>query len=150
MTVLGAAFNSYSINIMKQDFFPVIQNAPGITLNPLWGMIQKGQNDPHSLFNILLSPSAINIMPAELQEMVLVPLKTALAESLQIVFWFAAFFAVLGIFVSMLLGRAKLNRKPARSVKDAGTTLFAEGISSVELAAEIVHDLIDDVRSKRR
>jgi EmrB/QacA subfamily drug resistance transporter len=150
MTVLGAAFNSYSINIIKQDFFPVIQNAPGITLSPLWGMIQKGQNDPHSLFNILLSPGTINLIPVDLQALLLVPLKTALAESLQIVFWFAAFFAVLGILVSLLLGSAKLDRKSAGRPRDAGATLFAEGISSVELAAEIVPDLIDGTGSKRK
>jgi MFS family permease len=149
MTVLGAAFNSYSVGIMRRNFFPAMQNIPGITLGSLGAAIQKGQTDPHSLFNILLSPSAINQIPAELRESILWPLKTALADSLQIVFWLAFLFAVFGILVSLLLGSARLTRKSPEQ-QDAGATLFAEGISSVELAAELVPDIIDGVKSKGR
>lgn len=149
MAVLGAAFNSYSVNIMRRDFFPVIENTPGLPGSPLWGMIGKGQEDPHSLFNILLSPGALSVLPADSQAVLLAPLRASLAESLSIVFWGAAFFALLGILASFSLGSAKISRKTAGE-PDAGVTLFAEGIASVELAAEFVPDLIDGAKPKRK
>ncbi|MCE5284430.1 MAG: MFS transporter [Pelosinus sp.] len=150
MTLLGTAFNSYSITIMRRDFFPVVQNVPGVSVSPLWGLIEKGQNDPHSLFNVLLSPGTLTMIPTEFKEILLAPLKIALAQSLYIVFGLAALFAVLGMLVSLLIGSAKVERKLVKPPKDAGVTLFAEGISSVELAAELVPDLIGTVKPKRK
>lgn len=151
MTVLGAIFNSYSTNVMKQDFFPVIQNVPGATLGPLADMLAKAQADPHSLFNILLSPHTLQLIPAELQQLLLPPLKLALAESLQIVFLVATIFTVGGILVSLLMGGAKLERKSKKKdAEEAGITLFAESISpNVELASELVPDLIDEAQPKK-
>jgi MFS family permease len=150
MTVLGAIFNSYSNSIMKQDFFPLVQNMPNTMVGVLSDMLARGQTDPHSLFNLLLSPDTIRMIPVNLQEVLLPPLKTALAESLHIVFWVAMLIAVVGIIVSLLMGQAKLESKSNRTVaEEAGITLFAEGIApEVELASELVPDLIDRVRYK--
>lgn len=152
MTVLGAIFNNYSNNIMQQDFFPAIQSVPGLTAGPLSAMLARAQIDPHSLFNVLLSPDTLSIIPANLQQILLPPLRLALAESLQIVFWVAMLIAVAGIFVSLLMGEAKLERKSTKTVaEEAGITLFAEGVAAeVELAAEFVPDLIDGVQARKK
>lgn len=151
MTVLGAIFNSYSATVMKQDFFPVIQNLRGITSGPLAAMLARSQTDPHSLFNVLLSPHTINMIPANQQQVLIPLLKAALAESLQIVFWSATIIAVIGILASLLMGGVKLDRKLSKAIsEEAGVTLLAEGISpEVELAAELVPDLIDGAQSKK-
>lgn len=150
MTVLGAIFNSYSNSIMKQDFFPLVQNMPNTMVGVLSDMLARRQTDPHSLFNLLLSPDTIRMIPVNLQEVLLPPLKTALAESLHIVFWVAMLIAIVGIIVSMLMGQAKLeSRSNRKAAEEAGVTLFAEGIApEVELASELVPDLIDRVRYK--
>lgn len=151
MTVLGAIFNSYSTSVMKQDFFPLIQSAPMIMPKELSDMIGRGQSDPHSLFNVLLSPDTIRMIPADWQEFFLPPLKAALAESLHIVFWAAMLISLIGIIVSILIGQAKLESRSNRLAgEEPSVTLFAEGIApEVELASELVPDLIDGIRNRK-
>ena len=148
MTILGAIFNGYSKNIMERDFFPVIYSIPNLTSGPLSTMFENARLDPHVFFNVLLSPTALATIPVDLQQLLLPPLKSALSDSLQIVFWVAMLVAIAGIFVSFLIGSARLKGKSARSFSEqAGVTLFAEGIApEVELSVELVPDLIDNDR----
>lgn len=145
MTVLGVVFNKYSTTIMQQDFFPALRSVPGLTNGPMANLLARAQSDPHSLFNVLLSPDALAAIPEGLQRVFLPPLKLALAESLQIVFWTAMVISLTGILVSLLMGEAKLEKKSAAmDAQGAGITLFSEGIApEVELSAELVPDLID-------
>jgi MFS family permease len=150
MTFLGILFNNYSRNVMRQDFFPVIQTLPGISQSPLAPILTKAQEDPHSLFNILLSPDMLRIIPADLQQLFLPPLQATLAESLHIVFWTAMVIAVAGVIISLLIGDARLESKPKReAMEEAGLLLYAEGIPEVELASELVPDLVDGTYGKR-
>jgi EmrB/QacA subfamily drug resistance transporter len=151
MTFLGIIFNSHSSNIMRQDFFPVIQNVPGLSQGPLSSMLANAQEDPRSLFNILLSPDMLRMIPTDLQQVILPLLKAALSESLHIVFWVAMLIAIAGIIVSLLMGDAKLEGKSERkTIEEAGLTLFADGIPEVELASELVPDLIAGVQTKKK
>jgi MFS family permease len=146
MTVLGVVFNNYSSRIMGQKFFPAIQSLPGLQTGPFATMLEKAHTDPHSLFNILLSPEALKMIPPNLQQSILPPLKNALADSLQMVFWVAMFITIAGIFISLLMGNAGVAKKTHPSaMEEAGVTLFAEGMATeVELSAELVPDLIDN------
>ena len=144
MAILGIIFNDYSRNIMRQDFSQAIQNLPAGIQSSLSSMLNQAQDDPHSLFNVLLSPDAIAMIPTDSQQILLPLLKTALAESLHIVFGAAMMIAVVGIFISLLIGKAKLERKrDNKQSNDTGLTFFAEGIPEVELASELVPDLIE-------
>ncbi|MBP2626145.1 MAG: drug resistance transporter, EmrB/QacA subfamily [Firmicutes bacterium] len=145
MTILGAIFNGYSRDIMERDFFSVIYSIPVLTSGPHAAIFENARSDPHGFFNVLLSPTALGAIPADLQQILLPPLKIALADSLQIVFWVAMLVSIGGIFVSLLMGSARLEKKSARSFsEEAGMTLFAEGITpEVEISAELVPDLID-------
>ncbi|MBC8015878.1 MAG: hypothetical protein H7X79_09050 [Sporomusaceae bacterium] len=67
MTVLGSIFNIYSNSVIKQEFFPLIQNISSLKVGLLSDIITQGQSDPHSLFNILLSPETIHMIPEDLQ-----------------------------------------------------------------------------------
>ncbi|WP_066244974.1 MDR family MFS transporter [Anaerosporomusa subterranea] len=152
ITVLGAIFNRYSVNVMQQEFFPVIQNVPLAMTGSMADMLARAQADPRSLFNILLSPEAIHMMTVNMQQLLLPALKTALADSLHIVFWVAMIISIAGILVSLLMGGAKLNNKVDRSIAEqAGVTLYADGLAAeMELAAELVPDLIDGDQPKRK
>jgi len=148
MTILGAIFNGYSKNIMERDFFSIIYNVPNLTSGPFAAMLENARSDPHVFFNVLLSPTALVAIPADLQQIVLPPLKNALADSLQIVFWVSMLISIVGVFVSLLVGNARLEKKSARSFgEEVGVTLFAEGIApEVKLSAKLVPDLIDKKR----
>lgn len=149
ITILGAIFNGYSVNVMRQEFFPVIQTIPSATIGPATDMLAKAQADPRSLFNILLSPEALHMIAPNLQQLLLPALKAALADSLHVVFWVAMIVSVTAILVSLLMGGAKINNKAERAslAEQAGVTLYADGLASeIELAAELVPDLIDGDR----
>lgn len=149
ITVLGAIFNSYSVNVMRQEFFPIVQNVPA-EAGSAAEMLSRAQTDPRSLFNVLLSPEALQIMTVNMQQLLLPALKNSLADSLHVVFWVAMIVSIAGILVSLLMGRAKLNgsSKADRPIAEqAGVTLYADGLASeMELAAELVPDLIDGNR----
>lgn len=151
MTVLGAIFNGYSMKVMQQDFFPIANNIPGLTTGPMADMLLKAQAEPRSLFNTLLSPEAVKAIPENIGQVLLPPLRIALAESLHVVFWVAMLVVVAGIFLSLFMGKAKLVTKTERAMtEEAGATLLANGVvSDMELAAEIIPDLIDGDKPKK-
>jgi len=152
ITVLGAIFNGYSVKVMQQEFFPVIQNAPIAASGSTADLLTRAQADPRSLFNILLSPEALHAITADVQQLLLPPLKMALADSLHIVFWVAMIVSIIGILVSLFMGRAKLGSKVERPLAEqAGVTLYADGLAAeIELAAELVPDLIEGDRPKKK
>lgn len=151
MTLLGALFNAYSVDSMQRDFFPALQNLPAAATAMTAELLARAEADPHSLFNVLLSPDTLARIPAAWQAVLLPPLKAALADSLRIVFWAAMLISIAGALISLLLGGAKLDKKPKNTLKQAGVTLFAEGIAPApELAAELVPDLIGQDRPGKR
>lgn len=145
MTILGVLFNNYSIKVMTKDFFPKVTTFPELQNGPIGVMLEKAHSDPHSLFNLLLSPEALRMIPVDLQQSLLPPLKNALAESLQIVFLAAMFIALAGVGFSLFIGNIPIVKKFSNSqIEDAGVIFFAEGgATEVELAAELVPDLVD-------
>ncbi|WP_217805838.1 MDR family MFS transporter [Sporomusa malonica] len=152
MTILGVVFNNHSRTIMEQEFFPLVQGAAGLTAGPLAGVIEKAHDDPQSLFNMLLSPETVKMIPDNLQQVLLPPLKTALADSLQLVFLVSMFVIIAGVIISLFMGNAKVESKADRpAAEQAGVTLFAEGLATeVEIAAELVPDLISGDRAARK
>ena len=151
MTILGSIFNGYSKNIMEKEFFPSLQNS-SVLLGPLTPMFEKAHTEPLSLFNVLLSPDTVAMIPPNLLGVLLPPLKTALSDSLHIVFWVAMFISVIGIVISLLIGDARLGKKSDRTlIEEAGVTLFTEGITpEVEISAELVPDLIENERKPQK
>lgn len=152
MTILGVLFNNYSIKVMTKDFFPKVATLPELQNGAIGVMLEKAHSDPHSLFNLLLSPEALGMIPVNLQQILLSPLRNALAESLQIVFLAAMFIALAGVGFSLIIGNISIVEKfPNSQIEDAGVMLFAEGgAANVELAAELVPDLIDgDIKKNK-
>lgn len=144
MTVLGVVFNAYSRRVLEQQLFPQLAALPALPAGPLAAAFAGARTDPHGLFNILLSPDTVAAIPPGLQAVLLPPLKSALAASVHTVFLAAMAITAVGIFVSLLLGDARVTKAPSKDVlEEAGVTLFAEGLAvEAELAAELVPDLL--------
>jgi EmrB/QacA subfamily drug resistance transporter len=152
MTILGVLFNNYSIKVMNKNFFPKVATLPELQNGPIGVMLEKAYSEPHSLFNLLLSPKALGMIPVDLQQILLPPLKNSLAESLQIVFLAAMLIALAGVGFSLLIGNISIVKNNSNSqIEDAGVIFFAEGgAANVELAAELVPDLIDGDTKKNK
>ena len=146
MTILGVIMNHQSSAALENNFFPVIQKLPGLQAGPFGSMLEKARANPQSLFNMLLSPDVMNKIPTQLKQVLLPPLKTALADSLDTVFLVAMFIAILGIFACLLMGNARIGKKShSPAAQEIGRELMAEGIGfRTEVASELVPDLIED------
>ncbi|MDU4959098.1 MAG: MDR family MFS transporter [Sporomusaceae bacterium] len=141
MTLLGVLFNAYSVTILQREFFPSLRQLPAGAAAEL---LARGQDDPHSLFNVLLSPDTLRQIPPQWQEAMLPPLKASLADSLHIVFLAAMLVSLAGVLISLLLGDAGLDSKSGNRLNEAGVVLLAENIAPApELAAELVPDLLE-------
>lgn len=117
MTILGVVMNHYSASYLKGDFIPAVSKIPTMQTGPLAGMLAKANTDPQGLFNILLSPDTLKNIPQPLQQVMLPPLKFALANSLHYVFLVAMGIVFLGIVVSLLMGDARIEAEAASKPK---------------------------------
>lgn len=119
MTILGVVMNHYSASSLQSNFLPAVQKIPGIQAGPLAGMLAKAETDPQGLFNILLSPDALKSIPQSLQQVMMPPLKLALASSLHYVFIVAMGIVFVGLFVSLVMGDARIEAQenPTAKVK---------------------------------
>ena len=109
ITILGVVMNNRSIDLLNKEFLPVIQQIPGLTNGPYAPIMTKAESDPQGLFNALLSPTALAKIPVQLQQTILPPLKTALADSLHVVFLVAMSIVILGVITSLLIGNVKIS-----------------------------------------
>ena len=117
MTILGCIFNYQSAELLNAGFFP---EGKGIATGSavLSGALAKAHTDPCSLFNILLDPQVLQQIPADLTQVILLPLKYILALSLHTVFLVAMFITALGIVISLFMGDAKITKTEAPYVRD--------------------------------
>ncbi len=130
MTILGVIMNHQSISLLEKDFFPKVQSIPGLQAGPFGSMLAKAHDNPQSLFNMLLSPDTLKQIPLALQQVLLPSLKIVLADSLHMVFFVAMLITIAGIFVSLLMGNAKIEKRPYRPVvKEKGEELLALEVS---------------------
>jgi len=107
-----------------------VQSIPGLQAGPFGSMLAKAHDNPQSLFNVLLSPDTLKQIPLALQQVLLPPLKIALADSLHMVFFAAMLITIAGIFVSLLMGNARIEKKLHRPVlKEKVEELLAKGVT---------------------
>ncbi len=146
MTILGAIMNQRALHLLTEKFFPRIQDIPGYQGGLLGELIAKARSNPESLFNILLSPESLQRIPDRFRRVLLPPLQSALTDSLQLVFLTALGITLSGVFISLLMGNAKIEAKHRQSLaKKAGVQLLTEEFASEEYIQlpTSVPDLID-------
>ncbi|NYE56691.1 MDR family MFS transporter [Carboxydothermus ferrireducens] len=112
VTIFGVVLNHRSIELLKKDFLPVVQKIPGLATGPFANFLEKAKTDPQGLFNTLLRPEVLEKIPPQLKEIIVPPLKHALAESIHYVFWVAMFIIVFGIFLSFFMENIKVEKQP--------------------------------------
>lgn len=111
VSILGAVMNYRSIGLLQKDFLPVVNGISGLQDGPLGNMLAKAETNPQTLFNTLLSPEIIKSIPVNLQQIILPTLKTALADSLHLVFLSAMGIALIGVVVSLLIGNMRITQQ---------------------------------------
>ncbi|WP_460000477.1 MDR family MFS transporter [Paradesulfitobacterium aromaticivorans] len=124
MTILGVVMNHRSIGTLQNDFIPAVQKIPGLATGPFAGMLAKAKSDPQSLFNMLLSPEALKSIPQQLQQVMLPPLKNALADSLHLVFLVAMGIVMVGIVASLMVGNARIEGNKVLGTKKEETPIL--------------------------
>ena len=112
VTIFGVVLNHRSIELLKKDFLPVVQKIPGLSEGPFANFLEKAKTDPQGLFNTLLRPEVLEKIPPQLKEIIVPPLKLALAESIHYVFWVAMFIIVFGILISFFMENIKVEKQP--------------------------------------
>jgi EmrB/QacA subfamily drug resistance transporter len=140
MTILGVTLNHRSVGLLQKNFFPLAEKM-GYMKGPFGPMLAKAKTDPQSLFNILLRPGVAEKIPGQM----LHELKSVLAQSLHTVFLVAAGVVFVGIFTSLLMGNARITKKPHRPMaQEAGMELLAEGVGvEGELLPESEPDVVN-------
>ncbi|MBL4931880.1 DHA2 family efflux MFS transporter permease subunit [Clostridium paridis] len=111
VTVLGVVLNNRSTTLLDKNFFPTIDKIPALQTGTIGTLLKEAHNAPQDLFNTLLNPEIINKIPAQLQAIMLPPLKLALSDSLHTVFIVCTVIVLLGIPASFLLGNSKVVKK---------------------------------------
>lgn len=111
VTILGVVMNNRSLESLNQNFFPVVEKIPGLSKGPFSSILTKMHLDPGGSFNVLLSPTAIKQIPLQLQQIMFPPLKLALADSIHLVFLVAIGVMILGVTVSLFIGKATIEKQ---------------------------------------
>lgn len=147
VTILGVVMNHRSIGLLQKEFFPAVEKIPGLTTGPIAGMFAKAHSDPQGLFNTLLSPRALELIPAQLQQVIIPPLKLAMTQSLHLVFLVAMSITIVGIFISLLIGNVRIEKQKHRPfAEEAGREFLAEGAppEAIVVPSNLEPDLIDN------
>lgn len=118
VTVLGAVMNSRSIDLLEKGLFPVIKGIPQLETGPLGALMEKAQSNPQTLFNALLNPETIKALPEQLQQVLLPPLKAALAGSLHTVFLVAMSITIVGMVISLWMGDVTLEKSGKEGLRE--------------------------------
>ncbi len=125
ITILGAVMNSRSIDLLNKEFLPTVRRVPGLQSGPFGAMLAKAQSDPQGLFNALLSPTTLAKIPQQLQQIIIPPLKTALADSLHLVFLVAMGIVILGVVTSLFMGNVKVEMGQTKAKHAKGSDKIA-------------------------
>lgn len=150
VTILGAIMNNHSAKLLEKDFFPKMEQIPGVHASQFGQILDNAHTNPQGLFNILLSPDAMKKIPESLHDIMILPLKTSLQGSLHLVFLVAMCIAITGIFMSLLLGKAKLEKREDNpSLQESGRELVAEGLGTGKLFERDEPDLINEKAIRR-
>lgn len=147
MTVLGVVFNYRSAGLLNTEFFPTTRSITKLDAGSFGNLMHEARFDPHSLFNILLNQESQKQVPEEYRQLVLSLLKHALADSLNLVFLIAMLLAIVGIAVSLSMGKARITRTSEKtSAQEVGMELLAE---EVEMTSAMEPDLINHSTTRR-
>ncbi|WP_409347087.1 MDR family MFS transporter [Paenibacillus sp. MBLB4367] len=109
MTILGAMMNHKSSTLLNEELVPVVNKLPEQASALKEQITTSIHNDPQGLYSMLLNPKALEQMPKEFIEQMAPILKTALVDSLHLVFIGGLVFVLAGAVLSLFVGKIKLS-----------------------------------------
>jgi len=117
IALLGTIFNSKSIELIGNKLDATFQG-----FGPQGAeLLDMAHNNPQGLYSSLLSPTFLEQMPKQVAEMfttqVMPVLKTALLDSLHLVFEVSIWFLAAGLLVTLFTGKVKITGNPSKPVK---------------------------------
>ncbi|WP_371754667.1 MDR family MFS transporter [Ferviditalea candida] len=116
MTILGAIMNHKSSTILTDKLLPIMKQLPGEASAMASQITSMVQSNPQGLYSMLLSPDILAKIPPALTQMFNPILKAALVDSLHSVFLLGLLFIVLGVALSMFVGKIAISdRKNGKS-----------------------------------
>jgi EmrB/QacA subfamily drug resistance transporter len=109
ITVLNAVMNSRGGDLLNQNLLPIFNKLPvqaGPMVNKFKSLIE---NDPQTLFSILLNPKALKNLPPFLSQMMVPVLKNSLVDALHSAFLWGLTLVLIGAVLALFLKPIKLS-----------------------------------------
>ncbi|OGX68480.1 MAG: hypothetical protein A2189_05500 [Paenibacillus sp. RIFOXYA1_FULL_44_5] len=134
ITVLNVVMN----HSLDQKMTAAIESAK-VQDNPvLKAVFDKIGHDADKLFGILINPQALQKLPAQGVQDIVLLIKTAWTQSFSIVFYAGLIFIGAGVFVALTVGNGKIKREPAKHNGSGGQydADDAAGSSSIQKKTE--------------
>lgn len=112
VTILGVVMNHSSAQKLQENFFPLLESMPESVKesSQVSQITQELSTNPQGAFNALLSPETLARIPAEIKDVLLPPLREALAYSLHSVFLVAGIIVASGVILAWFLGKARVQK----------------------------------------
>jgi drug resistance transporter, EmrB/QacA subfamily len=108
VAVFGSVLNATSSSLIAKNVVPRIKELSSeLGSDTVQALVSKASSDPQGLFTQLLSPTAAASLSAHAREALLPPLRTCLAQSIQVILIIAALVSALGIAISALASRGR-------------------------------------------
>lgn len=118
MTILGVVMNSKSDELLSLQLVPKLKQLPDQAAGIADQLAETIHTNPQGLYSTLLNPETLAQFPKTLADQIVPIVKNALIESLHSVFWFGLVFVLLGVLLTLTLGKIKLE---SRSGKEEAT-----------------------------
>jgi hypothetical protein len=109
MTILGAVMNHRSTNLLTEQLVPTLEKLPPQAHGMVAQLESMIKDSPQGLYSSLLSPEALDKIPAAIRQTMVPILKTTLVDSLQSVFLYGLVFVALGAIFTIFIGRITLS-----------------------------------------
>lgn len=109
MTILGAIMNHRSTNLLTGQLVPMLEKLPPQAHGLVSQFESMIHSNPQGLYSMLLSPEALQKIPAALQQVLIPVLKSALVDTLQSVYLYGLLFVVIGALLAPFIGRITLS-----------------------------------------
>ncbi|NGQ96616.1 MFS transporter [Brevibacillus sp. SYP-B805] len=128
-TILGAIMNHQSTNLLTDRLVPYLEKLPPKAHGMVDQFESMIQTNPQGLYSMLLSPEALQKIPAAIRDTLLPILKTSMVETLHHVFLYGMGFVLLGAVLTLFLRKVKIaadGKQTSPADKEAASSIQQE------------------------
>lgn len=128
VAILGTVMNARASESIRSKFAPLLEQIPAQMAGAAEGFQNMLNKDPQALFQSLLHPEAMGMVPAQIREGFVKLLRESLAESLHGVFLVGLVFVALAVIAAPFMGSGRL----VRASQPGGKKADGEGSETSE------------------